>query len=635
MRKGAIGIVAIVVVFCFLVASGILNDEEPLPVDRNSKIPEGAVKVKPEDDGFPPILHSHEYEEPIPMLGPINTAGGEDSPFMTPDSNSFYFFFTPDVNVPVEEQVTDEVTGIYVSRKVDGEWGDPVRVILQDRGKLALDGCPCVKDNVMWFCSAREGYTGVRFFTAEYFDGRWRDWQYVGDKLIFDFEIGELHVTADELYFHSPRDDGEGQNDIWVSRKIGGEWQEPENIEVVNTAQSEGWPFVSKDGNELWFTRFYRGYPTIFRSKRLDGVWQEPELILSRFAAEPTLDDEGNIYFAHHFFKDGKMIDADVYVAYRKQIEPIEPVDSPELPSRGFYKGFLPIPAEGQGFDEVYQEAAQSAEFVPVWGRPTPFYQIAEELNGSWGETFVENLTRGNGMFPLVHVSFIGPSLTLNTPPGMYDATLNDPAWRQAYKKAIVDILQVSKPLYLSLGNEVNRWYEKYGVDEGSPNGFQHFVSLYEEIYDVVKELSPETKVFCVFAREIVAELREADLAVLGMFDPDKVDILVFTSYPHAVEGINRPADIPDNYYQKIFDHFPRKPFGFSELAWPSLESFGGEEGQADFIKNITSRLTGDQEVDLHLLGWAWLTDINENDYIGLKRIDGTGKMAYEVWENI
>jgi len=41
-------------------------------------------------------------------------------------------------------------------------------------------------------------------------------------------------------------------------------------------------------------------------------------LILSQFAGEPSLDREGNIYFVHHYFEDGKMIEADIYVAYRK-----------------------------------------------------------------------------------------------------------------------------------------------------------------------------------------------------------------------------------------------------------------------------------------------------------------------------
>ena len=49
----------------------------------------------------------------------------------------------------------------------------------------------------------------------------------------------------------------------------------------------------------------------------MDG-WSEPELILSQFAGEPTLDAEGNIYFIHHYVIDDEIIEADVYVAYRK-----------------------------------------------------------------------------------------------------------------------------------------------------------------------------------------------------------------------------------------------------------------------------------------------------------------------------
>jgi len=35
-------------------------------------------------------------------------------------------------------------------------------------------------------------------------------------------------------------------------------------------------------------------------------------------ATEPSLDNEGNTYFTHHFFRDGVMLEADIYVAYRK-----------------------------------------------------------------------------------------------------------------------------------------------------------------------------------------------------------------------------------------------------------------------------------------------------------------------------
>jgi hypothetical protein len=41
-----------------------------------------------------------------------------------------------------------------------------------------------------------------------------------------------------------------------------------------------------------------------------------PELIVSQFAGEPTLDEQGNLYFVHHFTADGELIEADIYAAY-------------------------------------------------------------------------------------------------------------------------------------------------------------------------------------------------------------------------------------------------------------------------------------------------------------------------------
>ena len=310
----------------------------------------------------------------------------------------------------------------------------------------------------------------------------------------------------------------------------------------------------------------------------------------------------------------------------------ITPIDSLLIPQRGFFMGVLPTPANNQSFDDAYAQAANYSEFVPVWGRPTPFYNLAAELNGSWGQTFVKQLIRGNGMIPIINLSFIGSGLTLVCPPTMENATLSDSAWRSAYKKAAIDVIKVAKPRFLSVGNEVNRWYEKYGKD--GPNGFINFVNLYEEIYDTIKKLSPETKVFCVFAREIVSENKEANLEVLNLFKPDKMDLLIFTSYPYAT-GKTSPSMIPDDYYLKSANYMQDKPFGFSEIAWPSLDAFGGEQAQADFIIQATTRLTRDRGINLFLFGWPWLHDLNENDAVGLIKTNGTEKLAYTNWKNI
>ncbi len=296
------------------------NSKEPEKrvIDRESKIPPNAVKITPETDVYPPVMHSDEYEKPVPLPYPVNTAGLEDSPFITPDG-TLYFVFVPDANEPPEKQLIDGVSGIWVSKKQDGGWTKPERVILSD--DVSLDGCPFVLGNEMWFCSVRKGnYREVDLYIAEFKDGKWTNWRNAGKLLNVMYEVGEMHITADgkEMYFHSARAGGRGGTDIWVTRKVNGVWQKPENVEAVNTQANEGQPFITQDGKELWFTRQYNGSPAIFRSKKVNGEWQEPELIISQFAGEPSLDSEGNIYFVHHYYKDGRMIEADIYVAVRK-----------------------------------------------------------------------------------------------------------------------------------------------------------------------------------------------------------------------------------------------------------------------------------------------------------------------------
>jgi hypothetical protein len=217
ITKLVFGLVAICIIVVAIVAFQFTRSTEQSPAKtRESVIPEDATKMTPEADVLPPILHSAEWMTPIPLSSAINMAGGEDSPFVMPDGNTLHFFFTPNVSVPAEKQLLDGVTGIWISRKQNNMWGKAERIVLQDSGKLALDGAEFVQNDIIWFASAREGYTGVNLFTAEFKNEKWTNWQYVGGKLMKDYQVGEMHITADgnELYFHSARAGGKGQLDI-------------------------------------------------------------------------------------------------------------------------------------------------------------------------------------------------------------------------------------------------------------------------------------------------------------------------------------------------------------------------------------------------------------------------------------
>lgn len=298
----------------------------PTPkVDRYSLVPE--TKYTPAEDFWPPTAIDG-WSQPVSLPYPVNTSGGEDSPFILPDGQTLYYFFTPDVSIPVEKQLLDGVTGIWVTHRSGETWSEPERVLLSDPRKLAGDGCEFVSGNLMYFCTVREGYNGIQWFSAEFKDGSWQDWRYAGDELKqSEYEVGELHITSDgqQLYFHSSRPGGFGGRDIWVSQKTTAGWGTPANLgSTVNTSADEGWPFVSIDGQELWFlgqSTKGRPGPAIFRSLRLpDGTWGTSEEIISTFAGEPTLSSNGNtLYFVHHYFSEdlSTMLEADIYVSYR------------------------------------------------------------------------------------------------------------------------------------------------------------------------------------------------------------------------------------------------------------------------------------------------------------------------------
>lgn len=315
-------VIGIVLVLILLSGSGFFDDAVDDRPTRGEAIPEAAVKMNPQSDSFPPILHSSEWEDPVPMPGPVNTAGAEDSPFISPDGDTFWFFFTPDVDVPPEKQLIDEVTGIWWCEKVNESWTEPNRIILND--DVALDGAEFVLDDTMWFASVRVGnYGEIDYYTAELDGDEWGGVENVGEQLNVEYDIGEMHITSDgqTMYFHTGAWSDGGDMDIYTTTWTGDGWSEPVEVPGINTDLNEGYPFVSSDGEELWYTGQSRqGHPgpALYRALRNGTVWDEPVEIVSSFAGECTLDDEGNLYFVHHYYsEDMTMIEADIYVAMK------------------------------------------------------------------------------------------------------------------------------------------------------------------------------------------------------------------------------------------------------------------------------------------------------------------------------
>ena len=322
-------IVALLTVVCGCTSQTPGPPATTAAVSRLAAIPAGAGKVAPHEDAWPPVV-APGWSKPVPLGAPVNTAGAEDSPFVTPDGEALYFFFTPDLNVPAEEQLLDRVTGIWLARPAGEGWGEPEHLLLASLDELHLDGCPTVVGTWMVFCSARASNSReVDLYTATLRDGTWTDVQNWGEPFSTGYDVGEMHITADgsALYYSSARPGGLGWLDLWVSFRTGDGWGEPVNLGPrANTAADENRPFAN--GEELWFDAQSRQGlpgPAIFRASRHpDGSWSEPEEVVSSFAGEPSLTGDGRVlYFVHHYPSAdmGRMIEADLYVTERLETE--------------------------------------------------------------------------------------------------------------------------------------------------------------------------------------------------------------------------------------------------------------------------------------------------------------------------
>jgi hypothetical protein len=617
MRRGVLIVVAIVVIAIIGFISiqsnrsrengdGIVNDipeegnKEVIIPSRESKIPGDAVKITPETDKHPPITVSPEYEHPVPLPYPINTRGAEDSAYMLPSGETLYFWFTPDIHGDVHAQAVDLVTGIYVTEKQGDQWSAPERVWLCEPGTPVLDGCAFIDDGKMWFCSVREGYTDLHWFIADYIDGEWTSW------ILSDFEpsymVGELHIVGDELFFHSSKP-GEGGYDIWLSERVGVEWGEPSSIYSVNSELSEGWPWVSPDGMEMWFTRL-EGAPNLYRTKRVSGEWTEPELMIKTFAGEPSLDSHGNVYFTHHYYDDeGNMLEADIYVAYKK-----------DLPLKGVSvspKSFEPY--DFQHFLQMVEETQDVLLWVGDW---------MEVYDEGAPKTFTE-LGQLYDYTPIIEVGhYIQDTGELFRPFGDY---------RQVYLESTIEFVSRYRPPYFGIGVETNIFARK------NPEAFEEFVPFYNQVYDEIKKASPNTKVFTVFQLETMKGLDMWEIQEnephWGMIDRFKHDIVAFTTYPGLF--YRNVSDIPMDHYLEILSH-TSKPIAFTEIGWHSAGSPAGWESseteQAEYI-NLFYDLTGNMQVEVAVWSFMYDPDIFEPfDSMGLISKEGHKRLAWTAW---
>ncbi len=213
---------------------------------------------------------------------------------------------------------------VYFVRKTRLGWTNPVNITpqIQSDGdqyvtSLSYDGKQMFLVKISNFDSD--------IMISEYDRQTWSKSQNIGKPINSKYFESHASLSPDgkKLFFTSNRNGGFGEMDIYVSEKdASGHWGEPVNLgSTINTPLNEDSPFMSKDGQRLFFSsqghQSIGGYDIFYSTLNENGTWSEP--VREPYPLNTTDDDvffyplgDGNAGYLTRYEPDG-MGSGDIY----------------------------------------------------------------------------------------------------------------------------------------------------------------------------------------------------------------------------------------------------------------------------------------------------------------------------------
>lgn len=206
-----------------------------------------------------------------PEIATFSGQHADMDPFITPDGKRLYF----SSDRPVDGESRDDMNIWFMDREGDG-WGEPAYAGSNVNSELDELYPSASEDGTLYFASgprapeanmdwniyfarlAPESNGGVEpFARRSALERANTDLPFDPNNPTADWEFNpEISADGQALVFTSLRPGGYGYGDLYASCRAGEDWSEPHNLgPVVNTADDEFHPTLSRDGGTLYFGR--------------------------------------------------------------------------------------------------------------------------------------------------------------------------------------------------------------------------------------------------------------------------------------------------------------------------------------------------------------------------------------------
>lgn len=324
--------------------------------------------------------------------------------------------------------------------------------------------------------------------------------------------------------------------------------------------------------------------------------------------------------------------------------------------------GFFPSPPEAtlESILQLYKDISRHGDFVLIQ-QNTAWEDFVNGVDGeSQTRTDLINqvkLARQNNLetiFVIDALNGLNRKEFIGLPAG-WEAGFANPDVRSAYRNYALWVVRSFQPRYLGLASEINTYMDAHPGDAGN------FISLYNEIYALIKAEAPETQIFVSFQwddlnnmfpqpEEGNRERMRPNWEQIEIFEPN-LDLWVISSYPYFV--FNSGPEIPADYYTPLLTR-TNKPIAIAEGGFSSQPvgfAQGSLEDQVIYFNAVHTQL-GPRLVfwvntllnDFNIDSYAEMMEQqgrNPQDaislgafaYIGLRNPDGSPKPALEAWD--
>jgi len=196
-------------------------------------------------------------------------------------------------------------------------------------------------------------------------------------------------------------------------------------------------------------------------------------------------------------------------------------------------------------------------------------------------------VARSKGMEIYIAFEVLSPEReSLELPSGL-NGDFSDGEIKKEYVNIVEKVAKEYKPEYFILNVEVNL-YKQYNLQD-----YETYKSVYEEAYDIVKSVSPNTQVavslvYLDFNNKDCFDSEDTLTFSSFVQDFPKQDIFAVSMYPLCYGS---PKNIPSDLFTRL-NTLSEKPLFISEIGYPSESFFGiesDEKTQADFVSKIKS----------------------------------------------